>query len=346
MQIRVFSAPRLHEALAEVRKCLGPDALIIDRRQITDAGGARRWEVFAARDAAPESGPEPVRATAPQADIHQAMRRLERIVEELGNRESASLRQALDSDTERRAFDRLIELGIAPSHAFDLAPQFVEGEGLAERQLKWAPALTRPGRLKTLLFTGPSGSGKTTLIAKLATHFSLRGWRVALATTDTERVGGTDLLETYAATLGLALSRIREPRDARKARQGAKSAQLLLVDSEGWSPRHDASLARQQRLWEPLGIDRRFLVLPANFDEEDGMQMIARQARIDATDLAFTKLDETGRPGKIVNWGIASGLALSWCSFGPEVPEQTGWLSPEALKQLLAGNAEMRGASA
>ena len=54
------------------------------------------------------------------------------------------------------------------------------------------------------------------------------------------------------------------------------------------------------------------------------------------TDIAFSKLDETQKPGKIVNWSIASALPVSYCSFGPEVPEQMGWLNPRGLTALLS----------
>jgi len=36
-----------------------------------------------------------------------------------------------------------------------------------------------------------------------------------------------------------------------------------------------------------------------------------------------------------VNWAAASRIDLSYCSFGPDVPEQMGWLTPHALTALL-----------
>ncbi|MDX8402216.1 MAG: GTP-binding protein [Mariprofundaceae bacterium] len=337
MRIRVFTAPQLHEALALVRRELGAEALILDRQRIRDAGGQKVWQVHAALDDTP--APRPAAGAAdphrPAPEIHAAMKRLERIVEELGNKEAASLRAALHHPEERRAFDHLTALGVAASHAFDMAADFAAGRPFAHVPIQWGRPV-RPGkRCQRLLFTGPAGCGKTTLIAKLATRFSLKGVRIALASTDCERIGGADALAAYAATLGVDFFPIRTKGDAVRLDGALKSAQLLLVDSEGWSPRHDAGIAHQQRLWEAIGTSRRHLVLPANIDEEDGMRIIARQERIDATDFAITKLDETARPGKVVNWCIASGLPASWCSFGPEVPEQTGFLTPDGLGALL-----------
>jgi len=78
------------------------------------------------------------------------------------------------------------------------------------------------------------------------------------------------------------------------------------------------------------------MVIPANMDEEDGMLQLNHHKTSEMTDIAFSKLDETRTPGKIVNWSIAGGLPMSYCSFGPEVPEQMGWLTAQTLTTLLS----------
>ena len=50
MQIKVFYAPRIHEALALVRESLGPDAVILDRVEAKDDAGRKIWRVHAALD--------------------------------------------------------------------------------------------------------------------------------------------------------------------------------------------------------------------------------------------------------------------------------------------------------
>jgi len=50
MRFKVFSATKLHEALALVRQELGPDAVIMDRLEGVDGDGKRVWYVHAALD--------------------------------------------------------------------------------------------------------------------------------------------------------------------------------------------------------------------------------------------------------------------------------------------------------
>jgi len=88
-------------------------------------------------------------------------------------------------------------------------------------------------------------------------------------------------------------------------------------------------------LWKTLNCTHRILVMPASMDEADGLEMLKQASSMEMTQIAFSKLDETLTPGKIVNWAEASRMPMSYCSFGPEVPDQMGWLNPKALTALL-----------
>jgi len=272
-----------------------------------------------------------------------ALARLERIVEGLGQTGSVNLRQALGNSAEQDAFDHLLKLGVSASHAFDMAADFSQKNPLGSKSIAWASRVKPLKERNALLFSGPSGSGKSTLVAKLAAHYSMKGVRVALLSTDTERMGGLDSLRAYANTLGIPFHAIKKAADVDQIFTQLQTAQLLLIDTEGWSPQRDANLKRQTGIWNAISdampsdvLQRRFLMLPANMDEEDGMQQLKHAMTSDMTDIAFSKLDETQKPGKIVNWSLASALPMSYCSFGPEVPEQMGWLNAQALTTLLS----------
>jgi len=370
MRIKIFSAPHLHEALAKVRQDMGPEALILDRQKARDEHGEMVWNVHAALDKTPPTTAMDPRQEAKQAAVRQsrwepqqeqqympqqpasmekskntdaALQRLERIVEGLGQNGSANLRQALVESTEQDAFDHLIQLGVSASHAFDMAADFSQKKPLGSKSIQWANRVAPLKERNALLFSGPSGSGKSTLVAKLAAHYSMKGVRVALLSTDTERMGGLDSLKAYASTLGIPFHSIKKAANAAPVLAQLQTAQLLLIDTEGWSPQRDANLKRQTAIWNVISdhlpsdvSQRRFLMLPANMDEEDGMQQLQHAVTSDMTDIAFSKLDETQKPGKIVNWSMASALPMSYCSFGPEVPEQMGWLNATALTTLLS----------
>lgn len=337
MRIKVFTAPRLHEALAMVRQEFGPDAVILDRIENKTATGAKEWRVHAALDIdLPASQAKQATAQDLSASkLEASMKRLERIAASLGSRDGEQYRQSLSQPNVRDAYDHLLAMGLSPVIAYEMAEDYAVQKPVMMDSLHWSEPIVSIKKRSVVLFTGPSGAGKTLLIAKLATHYSLKGIKVHLMTTDTNRLGGFDVLRAYAAILGLPFSLIRHAQDARDAKAESKSAQLVLIDSEGWSNSHTVGLRSQMALWQILYCTHRILLLPASMDEGDGLQMLKQAQGAQMRQIAFSKLDETLRPGKIVNWAEASGMEMSYCSFGPEVPEQMGWLTPTALTALL-----------
>jgi len=340
--MRVFTAPRLHQALSLVRKEFGPEALILDRFQGVDEAGEKNWQVRAALDS-PES-PSHIAATAhatPQTSsdidnrIQASMQNLERIVNGLSQQESETFRIGLQNEAERHCFDTMLKNGVAAPHASDIAPAMAREQRASANGLLWGKHLVPHKQREVVLISGPSGAGKTTMIANLATHFSLKGVDVALISTDTERMAGFETLAAYAEVLEIPLHALRHAQEAAKILKKTESARLLLIDTEGCSQASQRAYLRQAPLWQMLSPNRHMLLLPASLDENDGMALLNAARSWNISDLIASKIDETSAIGKLVNWAVASRLPLSYCSFGPAVPDQLGCLNPTTLATLL-----------
>jgi len=222
VQIRVFSAPKLHEALALVRQALGPDAIILDRNQKVNGNHEKIWHVHAALDVEKKPYVQ-TELTTPEPEtkkrLEASMQRLERIITGLGKQETDGLRATLPDTAAQSAFDQLLLLGVTASHAADMAVAFANRAPVCASLLKWGKKLNlkRNQNQETVLLTGPTGAGKTIMAAKLATYYSLKGVSTAFISTDTERMGGLDALAAYAEVLGVPMLPLRHPDQASKS---------------------------------------------------------------------------------------------------------------------------------
>ncbi len=327
MRVKVFYETSLASAMAKVRQELGADALILSRESTIMPDGSKGWCVHASVETEQE-------AAVSSQQINYPLFRLERLVDVLESRCDSRLREQLISLDEKRSFDTLVKTGMHPRLAVEFASLFSERREIKGPSLQWAKALTPKEHREVIAFMGPTGGGKTSLCCKLAAHFKAEGVSVGFLTTDLERFGGLSSMRYISEALNVECLPLRTKGDAEKAKKAMQDVQLLLIDTVGMSE-HEASNKGLNDLLTILSCHRRLLVLPANLDEADAVAIFDRAQCFQATELAMTKLDDSVRLGKVVNFAAISRLPLSYCSFGPSVSDQVGWMSPSSLGDLL-----------
>ncbi|MBU5469650.1 flagellar biosynthesis protein FlhF [Falcatimonas sp. MSJ-15] len=195
-------------------------------------------------------------------------------------------------------------------------------------------------------FAGPTGVGKTTTIAKIASTFKLTNQaRVALITSDTYRIAAVEQLTTYASILSVPIKVVYTPLEMKEAIDEFADYDLILVDTAGRSHKNldqcnellDLYNAIKQSETETELIP--FLVLSATTRLKDMRSIIEVHKALGELRLIFTKLDETGCVGDILNIVMYSKLPVAYTTFGQNVPEDIKKLDAQAIaKQLLGGN--------
>lgn len=331
VQVKVFVDNSLARALAKAREELGADALIVGRERIEDESGRKLWCIHAAREV--EGGQQESMEQPPA--IHHALIRLERLIGSLEGQRQASFRDKLASPAHRHAYDCLLQDGMHPGIAVELASHVEENSLREAKILRWGKRIQVGKTCQSIAFVGPTGSGKSTLIGKLATWFVRHRGSVALVSTDTEKLGGGALLRQVAKALQLPFHEVRELSDAEDFfRKQRNSVDLILIDSHGQvaEQRYPAPFGRVLSIFN---CTRCFLVLPINIDEVDALRFFEKVRGYSLTDLAVTKLDEGTMPGKVVNFSVNLQLPFSYSSSSPGISEGIGWVSPDSLNALL-----------
>jgi len=193
---------------------------------------------------------------------------------------------------------------------------------------------------RNIFFIGPTGVGKTTTIAKIASLFSLNyGKDVALITSDTYRIAAVEQLRTYANILGIPIKVVYSTEEMMEAIDFFSDKELVLIDTAGRSYKNQEHQQELKELLEAVSDKEVFLTLSVATKYKDMLKMVNIYKAMTEFRVIFTKLDETVSYGNIFNIRKATGVQLSYITFGQNVPDDISEINPhEIAKSLLGGD--------
>ena len=206
------------------------------------------------------------------------------------------------------------------------------------------PKVIQPAEKGTqvIFFIGPTGVGKTTTIAKIASKFKVdQGRRVAFLTADTYRISATEQLRTYANILEAPLAVVYSPEELPAAVEKMSDYDLIFVDTAGFSHKNKAQREDTKKLLQTLDVSvpqSVYLVLSATTKYRDLKEICDMYRSISDFSMIFTKLDETGAYGNLLNIKLYADADISYTTNGQNVPDDiTVFQSQEIVKKLLGG---------
>jgi flagellar biosynthesis protein FlhF len=372
MQIKRFEAKTMTAALKMVKDEFGVNAVILSARSLKrtrglfGVGGAAAVEVTAASDSggtayplgAPVAADRPVMTAAPGAPARAARRGLLQSLNaglrSLTHRpspvetEPASLRA---TPALTRLYHHLLAQDVERELAGDLIEQLqrfpgfdptLEVNGLQSAAVKILQdmGIGRPAdpmerdTPRVLVLVGPGGAGKTTTAIKLAADPSGRTGvrKVALLTLDDHRIGAVEQLRIFGSILHVPVAVATSAEMVRQAGQDFQGVDWLMVDTPGISHAEPQRLNELRQMLEPLKTKDVQLVLNACTREKDLIRTVDAWKGFPVQRLVFTRLDEAGTCGHLLNLLARTGLPVSYLGTGSRIPED---LDARGLAMLL-----------
>jgi flagellar biosynthesis protein FlhF len=305
MRLRSFSGRTMTDAMAQVRRELGPDAVIVATRDDKDGG----MEVTVAIDPADPFVPAPAAAFD--------------AIDVLG-----------DALAGHGLTPVQVEKILAASLTLEAAEPIVALAHSLEALYEFAPIATPDERRRVLMLVGPPGAGKTVTAAKLATRGVMAGRRIRLVTTDTARAGGIEQLAALADVLKVRVDTVDAPQRLTPLAAATAPGETLLIDTAGVNP-YSAGDRRELATLVALSEAEPVLVLPGGADALDAVEMAQPFQDLGCTRFIATRLDMVRRLGSILAIADRLGLAFAEAGTGSAIATGLTPVTPVALARLL-----------
>lgn len=247
-------------------------------------------------------------------------------------------------------YEELLNQGVKETIVSTLIEKLRDGlspdEGLGDRALKErlkhalkdlcrADHMNPDGkeRPRVVVLVGPTGVGKTTTLAKIAVVERYQnGKDIALITLNDHRIGASAQMEAYGKIFNVPVRVISEVNGLRSCLRQFRDKDLILVDTPGISHKDTKGINELKSLLTGVDALEVHLLVTAGTKEKD-IERIFREFRILPVDmLLFTKIDETGEYGTMINAMVRTKLPLSYMTNGQQVPED---LEPGSIDRIV-----------
>jgi flagellar biosynthesis protein FlhF len=324
MRLKLFRAATMAEAMANMRRELGAEALILSTRRVgegVEITAAFEKDATPAQPALPARGASQGEAPEPDSWHADAPRILAPGILAPGTSTSGAEERREMALAYHGVPDAVARRLLAGPLAFALAASF-----------RFAAVPVATGA-PPLLFAGPPGAGKTLTVARLASRLVLRGDAPFVITADGKRAGATEQLAAFTRLLGIDLIVACTPPMVTRALTRREPGAPVLIDAAGIDAFDAAQQGELRELAEAAGAAVA-LVLPAGLDATEAAEIAAAHRQNAATLLVANRLDGARRLGGILA-AAAAGLAMVEAGIGPGAADGLVPLTPEFLAHRL-----------
>lgn len=370
MKIKKYIAPNIAEAMKQIRKELGTDAVILNSREVLQGGflgffKKKKIEVIVGLDSDPiikhpnsikkelpsSIQPEPtnIKKDAMDQDVFQEIQQLRKFIELQSKNQNVDsypieyeliyqhlLNQEVKAQLAKNIIDRMLE-----QHSDN---NLTNDQILEELKIIITKTLQNYSfeglntDKKIVQFIGPTGVGKTTTLAKIASNLVLKEKKkIAFITMDTYRIAAVEQLKTYAQILHVPLEVAYTVEDYKNAIHKFDSYDMILVDTAGRNFREEKYV---QDLVKNLDANMEmdtFLVLSLTAKPKDILDIYEQFQHIPMKEVIFTKLDETRQFGSLLNICMEKEVGIAYMTNGQDVPNDILEGTPSKISELIVG---------
>ncbi|MFW6146920.1 MAG: hypothetical protein ACOC6B_00830 [Thermodesulfobacteriota bacterium] len=350
MQVKTYQGRTIEEAVARVKRSLGPEALIVSTTPFKNNGGKSGFEVVAMQGM---DGKSDAHLSA-VGDIKSELISIKEMIYLLNHAGTVTEKLLMRPDA-RNLYVRLVRSGIDKTYArmfleraYTRDPVSPKGPNIRQRaieEIKRVIEVSNPfelqdGHQTIAAFIGTTGVGKTTTIAKIAAQLVLTArLRVGFIMVDNYRIGAMAQLKTYADIIGIPCIAAFNRKDVLLALKKLETRDIVLIDTAGLSPYDTQRMAELQSMLTGSGPSiRSHLLMSVSTKSSEMLEAVSRFSPLAFQSYIFTKIDEADQYGSIINQILHHKIPISFITTGQNVPEDIEKANKERIATLLLNN--------
>lgn len=369
MKIKKYIADSLPEAMKEIKKDFGKEAVILQTKEIKQKKmlglfHKKKIEVIAAKDSHPVRLQERNKSVPKKDKVVQTSNtRKDSDGNQMILQEIKSLKKLIELETTGKelavpveyqpALHLLMEQEVEQTLALEIIQElrgtfnnkepnqieiFKALEQLIIEKLKKLSFQGITDDQRIIQFVGPTGVGKTTTIAKVAAQLILKDKKkVAFITTDTYRIAAIEQLKTYARILNVPLEVAYNVDDYKAAIAKLSDYDVILVDTAGRNFRDSKYITQLTNLIDEVPGIFTYLVLAITVKPKDLHDVFEQFKQIPLKEVIFTKVDETTQYGSMLSITLLNNIGIAYLTNGQDVPDDLIKPDPTSIGKLIVG---------
>ena len=356
MFIKRFIGKDMQDAIKKIRAEFGPDAIIIDSKQVRGKGirgifQKKMLEVVAAYEPGKKNGSKQSDAKQPKKTVDKAVTEKDDEIKRLGD-QIANLQETVKSfantirvanketmlsceaevldiyshllaeDIQEDIAKKLAQETQRISDEKKLSPKTVAHELIIEQFGEQHPLKIKKFEQNIWMFVGPTGVGKTTSLAKIAGILVLKQHlNVGIINMDTYRIGAMEHIKIYANILDVPLLTAYNLQELEEAKKEFQDKDVILIDTAGKTSADKEYRKEMELMMSAGGVDEMLMVISVSTGLKACREIIKNFSFCDDYKLILTKLDEVSTKGNLLNIATMAKKSLVYFSDGQNVLE-------------------------
>ena len=356
MKVKKYIGSTAHEAMTNMKKELGPEAIILNTRTVKDRGFKGLFKKPMVEITAAFEDKDILMVRAPKdykyEKINYELKTLKTMMEEISaNVVEKNLKFPPELEEYRiKLVENGVEYSIATSILRNLSEQinFTNKDDESIKNIVKYTLMEYIGEVhplsienncqKLIFFFGPTGVGKTTTLAKVAAQLVMgKKYDIGLITSDTYRIAAVEQLRTYSDILQLPLEVVYNQEDMYKTLVTYKEKDIIFVDTAGRSHKEVDKEDEIYNIINSIKNKEAYLVLSGATNYKTLKSIIDHYSFIEDYKIIFTKLDETEGFGNILNVKFITKNPVSYITTGQNVPDDIEVLDKDKVASRLIG---------